>query len=199
MGDGRGIDDRRGCLSICEEAVEDGAQLVDRSQMELEIGVVRAGDASGLKVSRLCLGMMSFGDTSRRQWHLREDEAEPIVGQAVEASVTFFDTADMFDGGASEEVTGRLLAKLFSRRDEYVLSTKVYYPTGPAQNDRGLSRKHLLSAINASLKRLGTDYVDLYQVHRWDDETPIEETMTALHDIVRAGKARYIGASSMYA
>jgi 1-deoxyxylulose-5-phosphate synthase len=159
---------------------------------------VRVG-GSGLKVSRLCLGMMSFGDKSRRQWHLREDEAEPIVRQAVEAGVTFFDTADMYDGGASEEVTGRLLAKLFARREDYVLSTKVYYPMGPGQNDRGLSRKHLLSAIDASLKRLGTDHVDLYQVHRWDDETPIEETMTALHDIVRAGKARYIGASSMYA
>ena len=163
-----------------------------------QLRYVRVG-SSGLKVSRICLGMMSYGDNSKRQWHLTEDAAEPIVRQAVEAGVTFFDTADMYDDGASEEVTGRMLSKLFSRRDEYVLATKVYYPMGSAQNDVGLSRKHVLSAIDASLKRLDTDYVDLYQIHRWDDETPIEETMTALHDVVRAGKARYIGASSMYA
>ncbi len=119
--------------------------------------------------------------------------------RAVEAGVTFFDTADMYSRGRSEEITGRLLAKLFPRRDDYVLATKVYFPTGPGPNDRGLSRKHLLAAIDASLRRLGTDYVDLYQIHRWDYETPIEETMAALHDVVRAGKARYIGASSMYA
>ena len=119
--------------------------------------------------------------------------------RAVEAGVTFFDTADMYSNGASEEITGRLLAKLFARRDDYVLATKVYFPMGPGPNDRGLSRKHILAAIDASLRRLGTDYVDLYQIHRWDDETPIEETMEALHDVVRAGKARYIGASSMYA
>ncbi len=159
---------------------------------------VRLG-SSGLQVSRICLGMMSFGDTSERQWHLTEDAAEPIVRGAVDAGVTFFDTADMYDKGASEVVTGRLLAKVFQRREDYVLGTKAYFPMGSGRNDGGLSRKHLLSAIDASLTRLGVDYVDLYQIHRWDEETPIEETMSALHDIVQAGKARYIGASSMYA
>jgi aryl-alcohol dehydrogenase-like predicted oxidoreductase len=155
--------------------------------------------SSGLKVSRIALGMMSYGSKTERAWHLGEDEAEPIVRRAVEAGVTFFDTADMYSQGLSEEITGRLLAKLFRRRDDYVLATKVYYPMGPGPNDRGLSRKHVLAAIDASLNRLGTDHVDLYQIHRWDDETPIEETMEALHDVVRAGKARYLGASSMYA
>ncbi|AWS46183.1 aldo/keto reductase [Streptosporangium sp. 'caverna'] len=155
--------------------------------------------SSGLKVSRICLGMMSYGNPRSRDWILREDAAEPIVRRAAEAGVTFFDTADMYSDGASEEITGRLLAKLFARRDDYVLATKVYFPTGPGPNDRGLSRKHIMAAVDASLTRLGTDYVDLYQIHRWDHETPIEETMEALHDVVRAGKARYIGASSMYA
>ncbi|MEV2271162.1 aldo/keto reductase [Nonomuraea africana] len=155
--------------------------------------------SSGLQVSRICLGMMTYGDPGSWEWMLREDAAEPIVRRAVEAGVTFFDTADMYSDGASEEITGRLLGKLFARRDDYVLATKVYFPTGPGPNDRGLSRKHVLAAIDASLTRLGTDYVDLYQIHRWDYETPIEETMEALHDVVRAGKARYIGASSMYA
>ncbi|TYB57411.1 aldo/keto reductase [Nonomuraea sp. PA05] len=155
--------------------------------------------SSGLQVSRICLGMMTYGDPDNWAWMLREDAAEPIVRRAVEAGVTFFDTADMYSGGASEEITGRLLGKLFERRDDYVLATKVYFPMGPGPNDRGLSRKHVLAAIDASLTRLGTDHVDLYQIHRWDDETPIEETMEALHDVVRAGKARYIGASSMYA
>jgi aryl-alcohol dehydrogenase-like predicted oxidoreductase len=155
--------------------------------------------SSGLKVSRIALGMMSYGSKTERAWHLGEDEAEPVVRRAVEAGVTFFDTADMYSQGLSEEITGRLLAKLFGHRDDYVLATKVYYPMGPGPNDRGLSRKHVLAAIDASLNRLGTDHVDLYQIHRWDDETPIEETMEALHDVVRAGKARYLGASSMYA
>ncbi|MFI6742298.1 aldo/keto reductase [Nonomuraea sp. NPDC050451] len=155
--------------------------------------------SSGLQVSRICLGMMTYGDPGARDWILREDAAGPIVRRAVEAGVTFFDTADMYSDGASEEITGRLLSKLFARRDDYVLATKVYFPTGPGPNDRGLSRKHVLAAIDASLTRLGTDYIDLYQIHRWDYETPIEETMEALHDVVRAGKARYIGASSMYA
>jgi aryl-alcohol dehydrogenase-like predicted oxidoreductase len=159
---------------------------------------IRLG-SSGLQVSRICLGMMSYGDPASRAWHLDEDAAEPILRRAVEAGVTFFDTADMYSGGVSEEITGRLLAKLFPRRDDYVLATKVYFPMGPAPTDRGLSRKHILAGIDASLQRLGTDYVDLYQIHRWDYETPIEETMAALHDVVRAGKARYIGASSMYA
>ncbi len=159
---------------------------------------VRLG-SSGLKVSRICLGMMSYGDTTERAWHLGEEAAEPIVRQAAESGVTFFDTADMYSAGMTEEITGRLLGKLFGHRDDYVLATKLYFPTGPGPNDRGLSRKHVLASIDASLRRLGTDYVDLYQIHRWDDETPVEETMAALHEVVQAGKARYLGASSMYA
>jgi 1-deoxyxylulose-5-phosphate synthase len=159
---------------------------------------VRLG-SSGLKVSRICLGMMSFGDKAEREWHLEEEAALPIAARAVEAGVTFFDTADMYSEGMTEEITGRLLGKLFRHRDDYVLATKVYFPMGPGANDRGLSRKHVMASIDASLRRLGTDYVDLYQIHRWDYETPIEETMRALDDVVRSGKARYIGASSMYA
>jgi aryl-alcohol dehydrogenase-like predicted oxidoreductase len=154
--------------------------------------------STGLSVSRLALGMMSFGDTSRRQWVLDETAAEPIVRRAIEGGITFFDTADMYAGGASEIVTGRILRKLIAR-DEAVVATKVYYPTTQGPNGGGLSRKHVLAAIDASLARLQMDYVDLYQIHRWDPETPIEETMEALHDIVRAGKARYIGASTMAA
>ncbi|MFF5258915.1 aldo/keto reductase [Actinomadura viridis] len=159
---------------------------------------VRLG-RTGLKVSRVCLGMMSYGDPAHWEWYLDEEGAEPIVRRAVEGGVTFFDTADMYSRGRSEEITGRLLARFFARRDDYVLATKVYFPMGSGANDRGLSRKHVLSSIDASLRRLGTEYVDLYQIHRWDYETPIEETMEALNDVVRAGKARYIGASSMYA
>jgi 1-deoxyxylulose-5-phosphate synthase len=155
--------------------------------------------ASGLKVSRIGLGMMSYGDPDAVGWFLSEDAAEPIVRRAVEGGVTFFDTADMYSGGVSEQVTGRLLGKLFQRRSDYVLATKVFYPMGPGPNDRGLSRTHIMDSIDASLRRLGTDHVDLYQIHRWDNQTPIEETMQALHDVVRAGKARYIGASLMYA
>jgi aryl-alcohol dehydrogenase-like predicted oxidoreductase len=143
--------------------------------------------------------MMSYGDSPSRRWQLDEDTAEPIVRRAVEAGVTFFDTADIYANGTSEELTGRLLRKLFARREDYVLATKVYYPTGPGLNNQGLSRKHLMAAVDASLARLGTDHVDLYQIHRFDPATPIEETMSALHDIVRVGKARHIGASSMYA
>jgi 1-deoxyxylulose-5-phosphate synthase len=154
--------------------------------------------ASGLRVSRVCLGMMSFGNDSDRPWVLDEDAAEPIVRAAVEGGVTFFDTADTYSGGASEIATGRLLGKLLTR-EEVVLATKVFMPMTPGENGGGLSRKHVLSAIDASLKRLGMDYVDLYQIHRFDSRTPIEETMEALHDVVRAGKARYIGASSMFA
>src|ERR1700723_501945 len=154
---------------------------------------------SGLNVSRICLGMMSYGTTAERPWHLSEDAAEPIVARAVEAGVMFFDTADTYSDGVTEEITGRLLSKLFPSRDDYVLATKVYFPMGSGPNDRGLSRKHVLASIDASLRRLGTDYVDVYQIHRWDYRTPIEETMQALHDVVRAGKARYIGASSMFA
>jgi 1-deoxyxylulose-5-phosphate synthase len=154
--------------------------------------------ATGVRVSRVCLGMMSYGNDSERPWVLDEDSADPIVKAAVDGGVTFFDTADTYSGGASEIATGRLLPKYLGR-DQYVLATKVYMPMGPGENDRGLSRKHIMSAIDASLRRLDLDYVDLYQIHRWDYHTPIEETMEALHDVVRAGKARYIGASSMYA
>src|SRR6059058_4937263 len=155
--------------------------------------------ATGLRVSRICLGMMSYGNDSERPWVLDEGAAEPIVRRAVEGGVIFYDTADTYSAGASEVATGRLLKRLFTRRDEYVLATKVFMPMGSAENERGLSRKHILSAIDASLARLGLDHVDLYQIHRWDPHTPIAETMEALHDVVKAGKARYIGASSMFA
>jgi aryl-alcohol dehydrogenase-like predicted oxidoreductase len=154
--------------------------------------------STGLRVSRICLGMMSFGDPSVRQWALPEDAAEPLVRAAAEGGVIFFDTADTYSGGASEVITGRLLGKLF-RREDVVVATKVFMPMSDGENDRGLSRKHILAAIDQSLRRLGMDYVDLYQIHRWDPRTPVEETMEALHDVVKAGKARYIGASSMYA
>jgi aryl-alcohol dehydrogenase-like predicted oxidoreductase len=154
---------------------------------------------TGLHVSRLCLGMMSYHSGGEpRPWMIDEAAAEPIVRRAVEGGITFFDTADMYSRGGSEVVTGRLLGKLLPR-DEVVIATKVYFPMTSGSNGGGLSRKHILSAIDASLSRLGVDYVDLYQIHRWDPSTPIEETMGALHDVVRAGKARYIGASSMYA
>src|SRR5262245_45984375 len=160
---------------------------------------VRLG-GTGLRVSRICLGMMSYASGSGgRPWTLDEAAAEPILRRAVEGGITFFDTADMYSDGGSEVATGRLLPKLFGMREEYVLATKVYFPMTEGPNGRGLSRKHVLAAIDASLQRLGLDYVDLYQIHRWDPHTPIEETMDALHDVVRAGKARYLGASSMYA
>jgi 1-deoxyxylulose-5-phosphate synthase len=159
---------------------------------------VRLG-SSGLTVSRLCLGMMSYGDPARERWTLGEEQALPIVRAAADAGVTFFDTADVYTEGASEVLTGKLLKAIFARRDDYVLATKVFYPTGTGPNDRGLSRAHIMSAIDASLQRLGTDHVDLYQIHRYDPETPVQETMEALHDVVRAGKARHIGASAMYA
>jgi len=152
-----------------------------------------------MRVSRLCLGMMSFGPHEDRPWTLDEEAAEPIVRRAVESGIIFFDTADVYNGGASEVITGRLLRRLFGTREEYVVATKVHGRTMPGVNGAGLSRKHVLASIDASLERLGLDYVDLYQIHRWDPRTPIEETMEALHDVVRAGKARYIGASSMYA
>jgi len=158
---------------------------------------IRLG-ASGLHVSRLGLGMMSYGSDANRPWMLDEAAAEPIVRRAVEGGFTFFDTADMYSQGASEVATGRLLRKLLGR-NELVIATKVYFPMTPGPNGRGLSRKHILSAIDASLQRLELEYVDLYQIHRWDSETPIEETMEALDDVVKSGKARYIGASSMYA
>ncbi len=153
---------------------------------------------TGLRVSRICLGMMSFGNESERAWVLDEKAAEPIVRAAVDGGVTFFDTADTYSAGASEVATGRLVLKML-KRDEAVVATKVFMPVESGENGSGLSRKHILSAIDASLRRLGMDYVDLYQIHRWDHRTPIEETMCALNDVVRAGKARYIGASSMFA
>jgi aryl-alcohol dehydrogenase-like predicted oxidoreductase len=153
---------------------------------------------SGLRVSRICLGMMGFGNDSERPWVIDEDAADPIVRAAVEGGVTFFDTADTYSGGASEVATGRLVPKYLTR-DEVVIATKVFMPVTPGENGGGLGRKHIMSAVDASLRRLGMDYVDLYQIHRWDPRTPIEETMEALHDVVRSGKARYIGASSMFA
>src|SRR5690348_524453 len=155
--------------------------------------------ATGLRVSRICLGMMSYGRHEDRPWALDEQAAEPIVRRSVESGIIFFDTADVYNGGQSEIVTGRLLRQLFGMREEYVVATKVHGRTMPGENGAGLSRKHILASIDASLERLGLDYVDLYQIHRWDPRTPVEETMEALHDVVRAGKARYIGASSMHA
>ena len=153
---------------------------------------------TGLRVSRVCLGMMSFGAHPERAWALPEADAEPIIRRAVEGGITFFDTADVYNGGESEIVTGRVLPKLLSR-EELVIATKVHGRTMPGENGRGLSRKHIMASIERSLQRLGLDYVDLYQIHRWDPLTPIAETMAALHDVVKAGKARYIGASSMFA
>jgi aryl-alcohol dehydrogenase (NADP+) len=153
---------------------------------------------TGLQVSRICLGMMTYGTPRWRDWVLDEDASRPIIRRAVELGINFFDTADMYSLGVSEEVTGRALRD-FARRDEVVIATKVFNAMSDDPNDRGLSRKHIMAAIDNSLRRLGIDYVDLYQIHRWDYATPIEETMEALHDVVKAGKARYIGASSMYA
>jgi aryl-alcohol dehydrogenase-like predicted oxidoreductase len=154
--------------------------------------------STGLRVSRVCLGMMSFGAHESRPWALHEAAAEPIVRRAVEGGITFFDTADVYNGGESEVVTGRVLPKLLTR-EEMVVATKVNGQTMPGENGRGLSRKHVMASIDASLQRLGMEYVDLYQIHRWDPTTPVAETMDALHDVVKAGKARYIGASSMFA
>jgi aryl-alcohol dehydrogenase (NADP+) len=153
---------------------------------------------SGLKVSRICLGMMSYGDPGWREWVLAEEDARPFVRRAIELGINFFDTADMYSKGVSEEVTGRLLEE-YARRDELVIATKVFHPLDDDPNGRGLSRKHILASIDRSLQRLGTEYVDLYQIHRWDPSSPIEETLEALHDVVKAGKALYIGASSMFA
>ncbi|HTU87112.1 MAG TPA: aldo/keto reductase [Solirubrobacteraceae bacterium] len=153
---------------------------------------------SGLFVSRLALGMMSYGAEPHRAWALDERAAEPIVRRAIEAGFTFFDTADMYADGASEIVTGRLLRKLIGR-EQCVVATKVFYPTTPGPNGRGLSRKHVLASVDSSLERLGMDYVDLYVIHRFDPETPVQETMRALDEIVRSGKARYVGASAMRA
>lgn len=152
---------------------------------------------SGLKVSRICLGTMTYGSSKWRPWVLDEEASRPLIKQALDAGINFFDTADMYSLGASEEVLGRALRDFGPEREQLVIATKVYYPMGDGPNERGLSRKHIMAAIDASLGRLGTDYIDLYQIHRFDAETPIEETLEALHDIVRAGKARHLGASSM--
>ncbi len=153
---------------------------------------------SGLKVSRLCLGTMTYGSPQWRAWVLSEDEGRPFIRRALDLGINFFDTADMYSLGASEEMLGRALRD-FVPRHEVVVATKVYFPMGDKPNQSGLSREHIMHAIDASLRRLEMEYVDLYQIHRWDYETPIEETLEALNDVVRAGKARYIGASSMYA
>jgi aryl-alcohol dehydrogenase (NADP+) len=153
---------------------------------------------TGLKVSRICLGCMTYGTPQWRDWVLDEEASRPFFQRALEHGINFFDTADIYSLGVSEEVTGRALQD-FAKRDEVIIATKVFSVMGDKPNQRGLSRKHIMDSIDASLRRLGTDYVDLYQIHRWDDETPIEETMEALHDVVKAGKARYIGASSMFA
>jgi aryl-alcohol dehydrogenase (NADP+) len=158
---------------------------------------VRLG-STGLKVSRLCLGCMTYGTSKWRPWVLDEEASRPFIKRALEQGINFFDTANMYSLGASEEVLGRAL-KDYAKRHEVVIATKVYNKMGEAPNDRGLSRKHIFDSIDASLRRLQVDHVDLYQTHRWDHETPIEETLDALNDVVRAGKARYIGASSMYA
>ena len=156
--------------------------------------------SSGLRVSRIALGCMSFGDTSRgfNEWALDDGGAEPIFRQAVEAGVTFWDTANVYGYGSSEEIVGRAIAA-YTRREDVVLATKVFFPMHEGPGGRGLSRKAIMEQIDASLTRLGTDYVDLYQIHRFDPLTPVAETMEALHDVVKAGKARYIGASSMWA
>jgi 1-deoxyxylulose-5-phosphate synthase len=153
---------------------------------------------TGLKVSRLALGCMTYGTPKWREWVLDEDASRPFIRRALELGTTFFDTADMYSLGESERVLGRALKEFGPGRDRVIIATKVYYPMGDDPNQRGLSRKHIMHSIDDSLKRLGTDYVDLYQIHRFDYETPIEETMEALHDVVKGGKARYIGASSMY-
>ena len=154
---------------------------------------------TGMKISRLCLGMMSYGSKTWREWTLDEEQAKPFVRRALDAGINFFDTADVYSLGESERVTGNLLKHFGVRRENVIVATKVNGQMSDDINDKGLSRKHILDSIDRSLKRLQMDYVDLYQIHRWDYQTPIEETLEALNDVVRAGKARYIGASSMYA
>jgi aryl-alcohol dehydrogenase-like predicted oxidoreductase len=153
---------------------------------------------SGIKVSRICLGTMTYGSTKWRDWVLDEEESRPFIKRAIELGINFFDTADAYSLGVSEEIVGRALMD-FARRDEVVIASKVFFAMGDKPNQGGLSRVHIMNAIDDSLRRLGTDYIDLYQIHRWDADTPIEETLEALHDVVKSGKVRYIGASSMYA
>jgi 1-deoxyxylulose-5-phosphate synthase len=154
---------------------------------------------SGLKVSRLCLGMMTYGSSQWRPWILNEQESRPFIKKALDLGINFFDTADMYSRGVSEEILGKALKEFETKRQNLVIATKVFFPMSDDPNDEGLSRKHILQSIDASLRRLNTDYVDLYQIHRWDYKTPLEETLEALHDVVRSGKALYIGASSMFA
>jgi aryl-alcohol dehydrogenase-like predicted oxidoreductase len=153
---------------------------------------------TGMNVSALCLGTMTYGSPKWREWVLDEQASRPFIKQALDAGINFFDTADMYSLGESERVVGKALLD-YAPREDVVIATKVFNPMGDGPNNRGLSRKHIMAALDSSLKRLGTDHVDLYQIHRWDYHTPIEETMEALHDLVKAGKARYIGASSMFA
>src|SRR5580704_14297672 len=155
--------------------------------------------STGVKVSRICLGCMTYGSKKWREWVMEEDAARPFFRRAIEAGVNFFDTADMYSVGVSEEITGRALKEFGPGRDRVVIATKVFNPMGDDLNQRGLSRKHIHHAIDDSLRRLGTDYIDLYQIHRFDPNTPIAETMEALTEVVKAGKALYLGASSMYA
>jgi aryl-alcohol dehydrogenase (NADP+) len=155
--------------------------------------------STGVKVSRLCLGMMTYGTPKWREWVLDEEASRPLIKRALDGGINFFDTADVYSDGVSEEVTGRALKHFGVRRDQVVVATKVFNPMGPDPNQRGLSRKHIMHAIDDSLRRLGMDHVDLYQIHRFDPTTPMEETMEALDDVVKAGKALYIGASSMWA
>jgi aryl-alcohol dehydrogenase-like predicted oxidoreductase len=155
--------------------------------------------STGTTVSRICLGMMTYGTKESRAWALEDDEARPLIKKALDLGITFFDTADVYSEGASEEITGRALKDLGPSRDSYVLATKVFGAMGKDPNQKGLSRKHIMHGIDDSLRRLGADYVDLYQIHRFDPETPMEETLEALSDVVKAGKALYIGASSMFA
>ena len=155
--------------------------------------------STGLKVSRICLGAMTYGSKKWREWVLEEEEGRPFIKRALELGINFFDTADMYSVGRSEEILGRALKDFGQPREKLVIATKVFFPMGDDPNQKGLSRKHIMHAIDASLRRLGTDYVDLYQIHRFDYETPVEETLEALSDVVRAGKALHIGASSMYA
>jgi aryl-alcohol dehydrogenase-like predicted oxidoreductase len=155
---------------------------------------------TGLDVSRICLGCMTYGvpDRGSHPWTLNEEQSRPFIRRAVELGINFFDTANSYSDGTSEEIVGRALRE-YAKRDETVIATKVFFPFGKGPNSKGLSRKAILTAIDASLRRLGVDYIDLYQIHRWDNATPIDETLEALHDVLRAGKVRYIGASSMYA
>jgi aryl-alcohol dehydrogenase-like predicted oxidoreductase len=169
----------------------------NRARSRPAVSYVKLG-STGLKVSKICLGTMSFGTREWQRWTINERASRNVVKTALELGINFFDTADVYSNGASEQILGPALRDL-SRRDQVVIATKVNGPMGPGPNDRGLSRKHIFDAVDASLKRLGTDYIDLYQIHRWDYEVPIGETLCALNDLVRAGKVRYIGASSMYA